>query len=317
MTSAVLVQIRPPGPASYAPDLDRLLDTFYAGRNERTFAAYRADLESFQAFVGAATPTEASRRLFTVTHGEANAIAFAYKAHMIDRELQAATINRRLAALRSIVKLANTLGLVSWKLAVENVKTQAYRDTRGPGLDGFKSIVAAASAHPGAKGFRDVALLHLMHDLGLRRGEVVQLDMADVDLPGCRLSILGKARSQKEYVTLPEPTKDALSTWLDVRGHHDGPLFINFDRVGKGSGRLTGAAVYQVVRKLGATTGFVVRPHGLRHLAITTALDLTNGDMRAVQKFSRHRDVRVLNTYDDNRLDLAGKVARLVAGRSL
>ena len=35
---------------------------------------------------------------------------------------------------------------------------------------------------------------------------------------------------------------------------------------------------------------------------------------RAVQRYSRHRDVRVLNTYDDNRQDLGGRVARLVAG---
>jgi len=315
MPTTALVQVLPPGPVSYTPNLDRLLDAFYAGRNERTLAAYRADLASFRIFVEAATAHEAACRLLTVTHGEANGIALAYKAQMTDRGLQAATINRRLAALRSLVKLAGALGLVPWTLAVENVKAQAYRDTRGPGYDGFKSILAAALAQHGAKALRDVALLHLMHDLGLRRGEVVRLAMADVDLPGSRLSILGKARSQKEFVTLPEPTKDALSAWLDVRGAHDGPLFINFDRAGKGSGRLTGAAVYHMVRKLGAATGLEVRPHGLRHLAITSALDLTNGDMRAVQKFSRHRDVRVLNTYDDNRLDLAGKVARLVAGR--
>jgi integrase/recombinase XerC len=315
MSSAALVPVRPPVPPLHAANLDCLLDVFYAGRNERTLAAYRADLESFRIFAGAATAGEASRRLLTVTHGEANSIALAYKAHMTDCGLQAATINRRLAALRSLVKLAGLLGLVSWSLAVENVKTQAYRDTRGPGLDGFKSILAAASVQLGAKGLRDVALLRLMHDLGLRRGEIVQLDLADVDLLGDRLSILGKARSQKEFVTLPEPTKTALSSWLDVRGTYEGPLFVNFDRAGKGSGRLTGAAVYHIVRKLGAATGFDVRPHGLRHLAITSALDLTNGDMRAVQKFSRHRDVRVLNIYDDNRLDLAGKVARLVASR--
>jgi integrase len=57
-----------------------------------------------------------------------------------------------------------------------------------------------------------------------------------------------------------------------------------------------------------------VSPHGLRHAAITEALDLTGGDVRAVQRFSRHRDVRVLNIYDDCREDLAGQVARLVAG---
>jgi len=35
--------------------------------------------------------------------------------------------------------------------------------------------------------------------------------------------------------------------------------------------------------------------------------------VRAVQKFSRHRDVRVLQRYDDNRRDLAGGVAARVA----
>jgi hypothetical protein len=48
------------------------------------------------------------------------------------------------------------------------------------------------------------------------------------------------------------------------------PLFVNFDRAGK-SGRLTGSAVYFIVRGLGTTAGFTVRPHGLRHLAITSA----------------------------------------------
>jgi integrase/recombinase XerC len=125
--------------------------------------------------------------------------------------------------------------------------------------------------------------------------------------------MLGKARSQKEPMTLPEPTKAALEAWLQARGTEDGPLFVNFHRAGKG-GRLTGSAVYFIVRGLGTKAGLTVRPHGFRHLAITSALDLTEGDVRAVQKFSRHRNVRVLNTYDDNRQDLAGDVARLVAG---
>jgi len=67
------------------------------------------------------------------------------------------------------------------------------------------------------------------------------------------------------------------------------------------------------VRRLGAAAGVRARPHGLRHAAITAALDATGGDVRAVQKFSRHRDVRVLQRYDDNRRDLAGGVARRVA----
>ena len=41
--------------------------------------------------------------------------------------------------------------------------------------------------------------------------------------------------------------------------------------------------------------------------------DLTGGNVRAVQRFSRHRDVRVLERYDDNRRDLGGEVAKQVA----
>jgi integrase/recombinase XerC len=66
-----------------------------------------------------------------------------------------------------------------------------------------------------------------------------------------------------------------------------------------------------MVRELGRRLGMKVWPHGLRHAAITEALDLTGGNVRAVQRFSRHRDVRVLERYDDNRRDLGGEVAKL------
>lgn len=97
-----------------------------------------------------------------------------------------------------------------------------------------------------------------------------------------------------------------------MRGIAPGPLFTNLDH-GHAARRLTGRGVYDVVRELGAAAGLRVRPHGLRHAAITEALDRTHGDLRAVQRFSRHRDLRLLLVYDDNREDLGGQVARLVA----
>ena len=76
---------------------------------------------------------------------------------------------------------------------------------------------------------------------------------------------------------------------------------------------MTGSSVYRLVRDLGSAVGVKARPHGLRHAAITEALDVTRGDVRAVQRFSRHRDVGVLSAYDDSRQDLGGEVARKVA----
>jgi integrase/recombinase XerC len=73
--------------------------------------------------------------------------------------------------------------------------------------------------------------------------------------------------------------------------------------------------IRRIVRELGTRAGLSkpVRPHGLRHQAVTRALDLTGGDVRAVAKFSRHRNLQTLVRYDDARRDTGGEVAAIVA----
>jgi integrase/recombinase XerC len=70
--------------------------------------------------------------------GQANTLSIGYKAHLSDRGLAPATIARRLAALRSIVKPARTLGHVTWTIDIGSPRAEAYRDTRGPGLEGWR-----------------------------------------------------------------------------------------------------------------------------------------------------------------------------------
>jgi len=295
-------------------DAARLVEAFLSGRSPTTILAYRKDLETFAAFAGQRSLDDAAGLLLARGHGAANALALSYRTHLIERKLAAATVNRRLAALRSLVKLARTLGLVSWTLEVANVKSEPYRDTRGPGRHGFLLLLDELAERDDAKGKRDLAALRLLYDLALRRSEVVGLDLEDVDLDEGTVLVLGKGRAEKARLTLPAKTRLALRGWLAVRGGEPGALFVNFDRAGKGR-RLTASGLYKAVRRLGERAGVRVRPHGLRHSAITEALDLTHGDLRSVQRFSRHRDVRVLETYDDNRRDLAGEVASLVAER--
>jgi integrase/recombinase XerC len=306
MTATALA---PTTPTAHA---ERLVAAFLAGRNERTRCAYAQDLEDFRGFIGAADVNATAVFLLGRGHGEANALGLSYKASMTDRGLSAATVNRRLAALRSLVKLGRVLGAVSWTLDVANAKAQPYRDTRGPGRDGFRSLLAQLDGRTDRKACRDRAILRLLYERGLRRAEVVSLDLEHVDLNVGTVAVLGKGRTAREPLTIAEPTVVALRAWLEVRRDLPGPLFPNLDRGHHGE-RLTGAGLYSMVRTLGETSGIRARPHGLRHAGITEALERTRGDLRAVQRFSRHRDLRLLSVYDDNRQDLGGQVARLVA----
>ena len=134
-----LVVTRPRGAANAlikAEPADELLAAFLSGRSDCTRRAYSQDLDDFRHFLGVGRVSEAAHLLLSRGHGNANALALAWRADLQERRLQAATINRRLAALRSLVQLARTLGIVPWTLEVRNVRAESYRDTRGPGRNG-------------------------------------------------------------------------------------------------------------------------------------------------------------------------------------
>jgi integrase/recombinase XerC len=290
-----------------------LVDAFLAGRAATTLRSYAGDLEDFARFSGHSSAKAATNAFIALAHGSANAVALRYKADMMERGLAPATINRRLAAIRSLVKLARTLGLIPWTLDIEGVRHESYRDTKGPGRQGFVKLVDALDDRLDGKAKRDRAIVRLLFDLALRREEVVRLDVADVNLEDGFILVTGKGKREPIRVTLPLETQTVISEWISERGLEPGPLFTNFDRAGKGSGRLSGTAVYQIIRALGLKTGQTVRPHGLRHASITFALDVTDGNVRKVQQHSRHRTLETLMRYDDARKDVAGEVAARVA----
>lgn len=308
--TAALAPVPSPDPAI---PVAYLMDRWLSGRKATTLRTYQQSLADFGSFLGMPSGA-ACRAILSRTQGAANALAMEYRDHLQDRGLAPATVNLRLAALRSLVRLARILGLVSWTLEVEGPKSQPLRDTRGPGLDGTRALLRVVQERGDAKGARDTAIVRCLFDLALRRGELVSLDLEHLDLEAGTVSILGKGRRERQLLTLPAPTRAALESWLDHRGREPGPLFPSFDRAGKGSGRIDPGTVNHILRVAGKRAGLSrrVRPHGLRHAAITAALD-AGLPLRDAQRYARHADPRTTALYDDNRQDLAGRAASLVA----
>ncbi len=302
------------------PSATALIELVLRGRNARTVAAYQGDYDDFGRFLGLG-PRAGGRALDTLvamTAPAAHMWVLGYRASLTELGRAPATIKRRLAALRAAVKLARQLARISWTLEVEAPRVESYRDTRGPGRAGWLAILEAAQRQATTdRGRRNLAIVRLLHDLALRRAEVVSLDSTDVDLPRSAVSILGKGRTGREILTLPPATRAVLLDWLAARGDWPGPLFVRLiaARHLDPRGRIALKTVNHILGILSraARLSTPCRPHGLRHEAITRALDLTGGDVRSVQRFSRHKNLDVLMVYDDARRDLGGDVARLVA----
>jgi integrase/recombinase XerC len=284
------------------------------GRSERTREAYASDLEDFRRFVGADDGSAAAAALLSNRAGPANELVLAYRTAMTGRGLASATINRRLAALRSLVDLANLLGTVEWSLGIKNVRHERRKDTAGPGEAGLRALISELEARPGAKGVRDRAMFRLLLSLGLRRFEVVGLDLEHVDLVGARVAVLRKGKKERRWMDLPPKAVAALADWLEERGTDPGPLFTGFAR-GKGE-RLRGDGLYRMVRDLGRAAGVLgLRPHKIRHSSITACRKRAAEagiHLEEVTDFSGHANVTTLQIYLDRDKSRQGELAGLV-----
>lgn len=294
-------------------DSEKLIQAFFRNKSKNTVDAYQRDLRVFCEWLGVETVDEAAASLLSVGRGDANYLVLEFQQYMVDEKNYApGTVNRRIAALRSMIKLANTLGICNYQLDVTNVSNDTYKDTRGPGHEGFLKMLGTLGDSNLDR--RNYAILRMLYDMALRRFEVVGLDMKHVDLKRKTVMILGKRDKARRKVTIPESTAEALRDWIARRGSHPGALFESYDRAGRrADGRLTGRSVHKIVKKIGKNAGLDTWPHGLRHAAITRALDRLNGDVRRVQKFSRHKSVETLIRYDDNRRDEAGAIGNMLA----
>jgi integrase/recombinase XerC len=158
---------------------------------------------------------------------------------------------------------------------------------------------AAALADDGSPvGLRDVAMLELLYATGIRVGELVGLDLDDVDDDRRVVRVLGKGRKERS-APYGQPAARALGRWLAlgrpallVEGA-GGALFL-----GARGRRIDQRAVRTLVhRRIASVPGAPdIGPHGLRHTAATHLLE-GGADLRSVQELLGHASLATTQLY--------------------
>ncbi|MBZ0100744.1 MAG: tyrosine-type recombinase/integrase [Thermoanaerobaculia bacterium] len=269
------------------------------------------------------------------------------------RKLAAATVNRLLAGVAAFVRTANQVGLLAWRfergdVPYRSIPARARRArTRGPHPSAYRLILGAAAAEASPRAERDLAILRLAGDLGLRRREIHQLDLDDVEegkAGRMTLSVTRKGETEQIPLTVPAPTAAVLRAWVALRGDAPGPLLVsleNEDHPGTGEGsrpgrrrgrppadpseineaglrRIPYSTLYAIVRRYSERVGEPTRPHGLRHMALSEAMGYAarkGWPLSKVLEFSGHspRSVAILFDYADEFEDAQGQLAEMVA----
>ncbi|MCB0390550.1 MAG: tyrosine-type recombinase/integrase [Bdellovibrionales bacterium] len=291
-----------------------LMENFFAGKSPNTIQAYRDDLELFREFLKLDHIEDIPCAMFTLDGGSANLLVLSFKNHLDALGRKPSTISRKIAAIRSLVKLARLFGLITWSIEIQNDKVKPYKDTKGPGKSNFEKMLNVVSGDD-SKSVRDYAMLRLLYDLGLRVSEVVNLDIGDYSRSEKTLKVLGKGKKDKVTLHLPEATCSAIDNWLRLQSSVTEALFHSLTNSCEPK-RITRTGIYRIVRSIGEKVGIITRPHGIRHLSITEACKLAQAvglPLEEVLDHSRHANVSTLMIYRDRNEDKQEFIAELLS----
>lgn len=266
--------------------------------NQQTRRAYRTDIQDFCQTIGARSVED----LHDIERGH----ILAWRASMEKGGLSTATRRRKLAALASLFDYLIERDPRHTRNPVHGVKrprTDSY-EGKTPALSSSQAkLLLDAPNEYSVKGLRDRAVLAVLLYHGLRRQEVAQLRICDLQVrDGCEhLRVHGKGGKMR-YIPLQGDATKCITRYLKcARNDADknGSMFVSL-RGSKAGESLSADGIYKAVCSYARSAGVHVDGlgvHGLRVTAATNALD-HQADIAQVQQWLGHASISTTRLYD-------------------
>ena len=305
--------------------MKRALEKFFTHlRDERnasthTLRNYRSDLEQFRDYLR--IPDRRGRVPEPSLQDVDHLVIREYLGHLYSKNLQKISVARKLAALRSLFKFCVREGLLEDNPArlvrtprlpqrlptvptVEQVNRFLDACAELPITGRRRPVSAERDARARRIIRRDRALLELLYASGLRAGELVGLNLRDIDRREQMLRVRGKGRKER-LVPFGSKAAEALDRYLEAReeillgakrgaaGAGREAVFLN-----QRGGRLGTRSLRQLVKKYAARfdPNWNLHPHAFRH-AFATHLLSEGADLRSIQELLGHRSLSTTQKY--------------------
>ena len=277
-------------------ELEIQIERFLAGltRNQtspHTLMAYGSDLRQFLEY-------------FTPPAGEPPPVAHfgvmeirEWMANLYSRDLEAVSIRRKLAAVRSLFGFLHHEGLIPMNPArlVRTPKTPKKLPEVMTAEQANRFVDAVATQqfdrpHPA----RDLAMFEFLYGCGIRVSELVGLNLEDIDTHDGWLRVRGKGKKERQ-VPFASKAAAALDRYLAERPPMPKERAVFLNHRGR---RITARGVGGIVKLYGVLINgdSSIHPHSFRH-AYATHLLADGADLRAIQELLGHASLSTTQKY--------------------
>ena len=237
-----------------------------------------------------------------------------YRMHLESLHLAANTINQRLAAVRRLAHEAADAGLLSPELAagisrVRGVKQLGFRAGNWLSPDECSAVLRHACG-TSLRAKRDYAMLAVLIGCGLRRSELVGLDVNDVQVRQGHWAVVDLIGKGGHIRTVPIPAwvKSALDNWTAAARITEGRIFRAVSKGKVWGDGISQNVVWYVVKGCSERAGLQhIAPHDLRRTC--AKLCHTNGgEIEQIQFLLGHASVQTTERYLGCKQDLGHTV---------
>lgn len=254
------------------------------GASPHTLRNYGSDLEQFAVYFeppGAQAPNIEELDL---------ALLREWLASLYDQELSVVSIRRKLAAVRAMFQFLLQEGVIPANVA-KRLRTPKMKQRLPDVMSAEKTnnLLDLTEAKE-----RDLALLELLYGCGIRVGELVSINLEDIDLKEGWLRVRGKGNKERQ-IPIPERARAAVEQYLPVRAATSGEraLFVNSRGVRLGDRQVRRLVKTYALLTVGDSS---VHPHSFRH-AYATHLLSDGADLRSIQELLGHEKLSTTQKY--------------------
>jgi integrase/recombinase XerC len=283
---------------------DFVSDLLRKNRSSRTMEAYARDLEHFGRFLagdkkprvesGAERPARIYPKLRDASASDIRKYVLFL---MMERRYKVIAVRRNLSTLRTFYTFMRREGLRADQPALDVELPKAeQRKPKVLRLPEVASMIKTRVARPGGTSLapRDRAIIELLYGSGIRRAELADLNLDDVDF-GQRVAMVTGKGNKRRMVPLTEASVMAMQSYLHVRPASTDRAFFLSNR----SARLGLRQVWKIVKDYAAQSGVDrATTHAMRHSFATHFIE-GGGDVSSLQRLLGHANISTTQIYID------------------
>lgn len=267
-----------------------------------TIKAYENDIESFTNFVSS---TLDENNIAQVNYAQIRN----WIVHLVEQKISNRSINRKLSSLSTYYKYLLKIGDIEVNPLSRHKSLKTDKKVQVPFSENeIEKVLDELDYDDSFEGIRDKSIIELFYSTGIRRIELIELKLTNLNLENKTLKVLGK-RNKERLVPLLSTTIATISLYLIERNKLEVIKDANSLFLTKKGVKIYETLVYRIINKYFSKASKKVKksPHILRHSFATHLLN-QGADLNAVKELLGHSSLAATQVYTHNSIAELKKV---------